>query len=52
MSDLVRLIPQRQKERLDPIEQEYERAMMRAQDSDDLLDLAIGLKQYREMFKA
>lgn len=36
---------------LDPVEQDYERAMRMARDTDEAFELSIGLKQYREMFK-
>ena len=39
------------RQRVDPIEAEYIRAMSRTSDSDQAYDLSIGLRQYREMFK-
>jgi hypothetical protein len=37
--------------KLDPVEAEYVRAIDRASSPDEAMDLAIGLRQYREMFK-
>lgn len=37
--------------KLDDIELDYERAMARTNDPELLLELSVGLKQYREMYK-
>lgn len=36
---------------LDPVEEEYVRAMNYVQSSDEAFELAVGLRQYRDMFK-
>lgn len=37
---------------LDAVEREYEQAILRAQDDDTRYELSVGLRQYRQMFKA
>lgn len=37
---------------LDEVELAYERAIARARDNDDARWLAVGLAQYRELYKA
>jgi hypothetical protein len=36
---------------LDPIEQEYERAISNARTDDEAYELSIGLRQYKQMYK-
>lgn len=37
--------------KLDNVELEYERAMARTDDPELLLELSVGLKQYRDLYK-
>lgn len=49
--DSMRYKDLQSKKGLDPIEIEYIRAIDHTHDSDEALELTIGLRQYREQYK-